>query len=133
MGSAMTHHPHAHMIVPGGGGVAGWQQPPDLMQAALLPARACSFKAVPASLLEKLAVAHATGKLTFFGAHAHLTDTQAFALFLAALRKTRWFVYAKRPFAGPKPVLAADAIGTGHRCRPVTPAGSAGVFFSVVL
>jgi hypothetical protein len=57
-------------------------------------------------MLTKLAAAHAAGKLQFFGAHAHLADAKAFAAFLASLRKTRWFVYAKRPFAGPKTVLA---------------------------
>jgi hypothetical protein len=57
-------------------------------------------------MLTKLAAAHAAGKLRFFGAHAHLTAAKAFAAFLAPLRKTRWFVYAKRPFAGPKTVLA---------------------------
>jgi hypothetical protein len=49
---------------------------------------------------------HAAGKLQFFGAHAHLATAKAFAGFLASLRRTRWFVYAKRPFAGPKAVLA---------------------------
>ena len=57
-------------------------------------------------MLEKLAAAHAAGKLAFFGEHAHLADAKAFAAFLAPLRRTRWFVYAKRPFAGPKAVLA---------------------------
>jgi hypothetical protein len=50
-------------------------------------------------MLEKLAAAHKAGRLTFFGAHAHLADTKAF-------KQTRWFVYSKRPFAGPKAVLA---------------------------
>ena len=57
-------------------------------------------------MLEKLTVAHAGGKLTFFGSHTHLTDADRFAAFLAPLRKTKWFVYAKRPFAGPTAVLA---------------------------
>src|SRR5438105_9489687 len=57
-------------------------------------------------MLTKLAVAHAAGKLQFFGAHTRLAGAKAFAAFLAPLRKTRWFVYAKRPFAGPKAVLA---------------------------
>jgi hypothetical protein len=57
-------------------------------------------------MLEKLAAAHKAGKLTFFGAQAHLADEKAFASFLAPLKRTRWFVYAKRPFAGPKAVLA---------------------------
>ena len=57
-------------------------------------------------MLEKLAAAHKAGRLTFFGEHAHLADTKAFAAFLAPLKRTRWFVYSKRPFAGPKAVLA---------------------------
>jgi hypothetical protein len=104
-GSAMTHHPHVHMIVPGGGlsldGSRWIACKPDFF----LPVRVLS-KLFRRLMLEKLAAAHAAGKLTFFGAHAHLAGTQAFALFLAPLRKTKWFVYAKRPFAGPKAVLA---------------------------
>ena len=57
-------------------------------------------------MLEKLAAAHAAGKLQFFGQHARLADADAFAAFLAPLRTTRWFVYSKRPFAGPQAVLA---------------------------
>jgi len=45
-------------------------------------------------------------KLVFFGEYAALVEPKAFRSFLAPLRKTRWFVYAKRPFAGPKAVLA---------------------------
>ena len=57
-------------------------------------------------MLEKLVAAHEAGQLIFFGTHAALADAEAFAAFLAPLRRTRWFVYAKRPFAGPKAVLA---------------------------
>jgi hypothetical protein len=57
-------------------------------------------------MLEQLAAAHAAGNLQFFGQHAHLADAAAFAAFLAPLRTTRWFVYSKRPFAGPQAVLA---------------------------
>jgi hypothetical protein len=57
-------------------------------------------------MLEKLAAAHEAGRLTLFGANAHLADTNAFAAFLAPLKRRRWFVYSKRPFAGPKAVLA---------------------------
>ena len=57
-------------------------------------------------ILEKLATAHADSKLVFFSANAHLTCPRAFAAFLAPLRKKRWFVYAKEPFAGPEQVLA---------------------------
>jgi hypothetical protein len=104
-GSAMTHHPHVHMIVPGGGlspdGTSWIAAKPSFF----LPVLVLS-KLFHRLMLEKLAAAHAVGKLTFFGAHAHLAGAQAFAAFLAPLWKTKWFVYAKRPFAGPKAVLA---------------------------
>jgi len=57
-------------------------------------------------MLEKLVAAHQAGKLQFLGSHAPLADATAFAALLAPLRNKRWFVYAKRPFAGPKAVLA---------------------------
>jgi len=70
-----------------------------------LPARVLS-KLFRRLMLEKLAVSHKRGKLTFFGEHAPLADPNAFAQFLKPLKRTRWFVYAKRSFAGPKAALA---------------------------
>jgi len=104
-GSAMTHHPHIHMVVPGGGLAKDGNRWVSCKPNFCLPVRVLS-KLFRRLMLTKLAAAHAAGKLQFFGAHAHLTATKAFAAFLAPLRKTRWFVYAKRPFAGPKAVLA---------------------------
>jgi Putative transposase/Transposase zinc-binding domain len=104
-GSAMTHHPHVHMIVPGGGLSLDGGRWIACKRGFFLPVRVLS-KLFRRLMLEKLAAAHTAGKLAFFGAHAHLAGTRSFALFLAPLRKTRWFVYAKRPFAGPKAVLA---------------------------
>ena len=122
-GSAMTHHPHVHCIVPGGGialatGEEG-ASPPTTTKAAtqdterwvacrpgfFLPVRVLSrlFRRL---FLEKLAAAHDHGCLRFFGDHVRLADRQQFAAFLAPLRKTEWVVYAKRPFAGPDAVLA---------------------------
>src|SRR5580704_6123294 len=57
-------------------------------------------------MLAKLLAAHAAGRLQFFGALAHLANHKAFRAFLAPLRRKRWYLYAKRPFAGPKAVLA---------------------------
>jgi len=54
----------------------------------------------------RFAAAYAAGKLGFFGAHAHLADAKAFAAFLAPLKRIRWFICSKRPFAGPQAVLA---------------------------
>jgi hypothetical protein len=104
-GSAMTHHPHVHMIVPGGGLSADGKRWIAARPNFFLPVLVLSrlFRRL---MLEKLVAAHKAGKLTFFGAHAHLAGDKTFAAFLAPLKRTRWFVYAKRPFAGPKAVLA---------------------------
>jgi hypothetical protein len=104
-GSAMTHHPHIHMIVPGGGLADDGNRWISCKPKFLLPVRVLS-KLFRHLMLTKLAAAHAAGQLQFFGVHAHLADAKAFAAFLAPLRKKRWFVYSKRPFAGPKAVLA---------------------------
>ena len=104
-GSAMTHHPHVHMIVPGGGVSPDGDRWIGCKPNFFLPVFVLSrlFRRL---MLEKLAAAHASGKLVFFGSHAHLSCPTAFAKLLAPLRKKRWFVYAKEPFAGPKQVLA---------------------------
>jgi hypothetical protein len=104
-GSAMTHHPHIHMIVPGGGIAldgTGWiAKRPNFLLPVMVLSRL--FRRL---MLERLKAAHAEGWLSFHGTLAHLADAEAFATYLAPLKKTRWFVYAKRPFAGPKAVLA---------------------------
>ena len=104
-GSAMTHHPHVHMIVPGGGLSPDGTSWTGCRRGFLLPVRVLS-KLFRRLMLEKLAAAHKAGKLRFFGEHAHLADADTFAAFLAPLKKTNWFVYSKRPFSGPKTVLA---------------------------
>jgi hypothetical protein len=104
-GSAMTHHPHVHMIVPGGGIALDGSQWIACKPGFFLPVRVLS-KLFRRLMLEKLAAAHAIGRLTFFGEHAGLRDPKAFAAQLAPLRKKNWFVYAKPPFAGPQAVLA---------------------------
>jgi hypothetical protein len=104
-GSTMTHHPHVHMIVPGGGisldGKRWVSCRPKFFLA--VPVLACLFRGL---FLHKLLAAHRAGRLTFFGTHAHLNNTRAFAAYLAPLHKTKWYVYGKRPFGGPKAVLA---------------------------
>ena len=104
-GSAMTHHPHVHMIVPGGGLSLDGSRWVAAIPRFFLPRHVLSdlFRA---RMLEKLLAAHAAGRLQFFGSHAHLANPKAFRAFLAPLRRKRWYIYAKRPFAGPKAVLA---------------------------
>src|ERR1700682_5147018 len=104
-GSAMTHHPHLHMIVPGGGLSMDGGRWIACKPNFLLPVRILS-KLFRRLMLEKLLAAHRAGRLQFLGSHAHLADAKTFAAFLAPLSKKRWFVYAKRPFAGPRAVLA---------------------------
>src|SRR5271156_5477146 len=104
-GSAMTHHPHLHMIVPGGGLSMDDSRWISCKPNFLLPVRVLS-KLFRRLMLEKLLAAHEVGSLQFLGSQAHLANARTFAAFLAPLSKKRWFVYAKRPFAGPKAVLA---------------------------
>jgi len=56
--------------------------------------------------LEGLEAAYRAGELSFFSSLADLEDPHAFGRYLAPLRRSEWVVYAKRPFAGPKQVLA---------------------------
>ena len=104
-GSAMTHHPHVHMIVPGGGIALDGERWVSCRPGFLLPVRVLSrlFRRL---FLAKLTEAHAAGRLKFFGDHAGLGERRAFVEFLVPLRRKKWFVYAKPPFAGPEAVLA---------------------------
>jgi hypothetical protein len=101
----MTHHPHVHMIVPGGGISLDGTHWVRCRPGFLLPVRVLSrlFRRL---FLTRLADAHAAGRLVFFGELDGLRKRTAFATYLAPLRKKKWFVYAKPPFAGPEAVLA---------------------------
>jgi putative transposase/transposase-like zinc-binding protein len=103
-GSAMTHHPHVHMIVPGGGFSLDGKSWVSCRPRFFLSVRVLSrlFRRL---FLEKLVAAHKAGELQFFNGHAALVNPQDFAAFLAPLRNTEWVVYSKRPFGGPKEVL----------------------------
>jgi hypothetical protein len=104
-GSAMTHHPHVHMIVPGGGLSTDGERWIACRPGFFLPVRVLSrlFRRL---VLDLLLEAHGEDRLKFFGEHAALACGQAFAAFLAPLRRSEWVVYAKKPFAGPEAVLA---------------------------
>jgi Putative transposase/Transposase zinc-binding domain len=104
-GSAMTHHPHVHGIVPGGGLSADGKSWVACRPGFFLSVRVLS-RLFRRRFLEELQQLHDRGKLDFFGQHATLADAAAYRAWLAPLRKTEWVVYAKRPFAGPQAVLA---------------------------
>jgi hypothetical protein len=104
-GSALTHHPHVHMIVPGGGLSDDGERWIACRPTFFLPVRVLSrlFRRL---FLKMLTMAHEADRLAFFGDNLALTDKRAFAAFLAPLRKAEWVVYAKKPFGGPHAVLA---------------------------
>jgi hypothetical protein len=103
-GSAMTHHPHVHMIVPGGGlsddGAKWIAAKPDFLVHVNVLRRLFRGK-----VLGLLTEAHAEGRLQFFGKLAPLADKKTFKRFLAPLRRIDWVVYCKDPFGGPEQVL----------------------------
>jgi hypothetical protein len=104
-GSALTHHPHVHCIVPGGGLSPDGQSWVSCQPGFFLPVRVLSrlFRRL---FLDKLEQAHASGRLAFFNDLAPLADAAAFRAHLTPLRRAQWVVYAKRPFGGPQAVLA---------------------------
>ncbi|RZL40976.1 MAG: IS91 family transposase, partial [Variovorax sp.] len=104
-GSAMTYHPHVHMIVPGGGIALDGTRWISSRPAFLLPVRVLA-KLFRRLFLARLMQLHDAGRLAFFGPLAPLADRQAFLDHLAPARKARWVVYAKPPFSGPRAVLA---------------------------
>jgi Putative transposase/Transposase zinc-binding domain len=104
-GSALTHHPHVHVIVPGGGLSPDGSRWIACRPGFFLPVRVLSrlFRRL---FLDGLAALRDAGCLAFFGDLTPLADKDAFDAALAPLRRSEWVVFAKRPFAGPQAVLA---------------------------
>jgi hypothetical protein len=104
-GSALTHHPHAHVIVPGGGLSQDGSRWIACKPGFFVPVRVLShlFRRL---LLDGLAALHKAGRLALLGGLAPLAENRAFDAALAPLHRSDWFVYAKKPFAGPQAVLA---------------------------
>ncbi|MFT7130755.1 MAG: hypothetical protein ACI89U_002882 [Gammaproteobacteria bacterium] len=104
-GSALTHHPHVHCIIPGGGFSTDEQRWIACRKGFFLPVRVLSrlFRRL---FLEKLNRAYRNGELKFFGHQSALNNSKEFTQALQPSREQEWVVYAKRPFAGPESVLA---------------------------
>ena len=101
-GSALTHHPHVHMIVPGGGVSLDGQRWVSL-PAGLLPAGARAVAAVPPAVSRKARRRPRRRAPALLSARsATLADRAAFAQYLAPSREVEWVVYSKRPFGGPE-------------------------------
>jgi hypothetical protein len=107
-GQALTHHPHLHCLVPGGGIAPDGKSWISCRPGFFLPVRVLSrmFRRLFLHYLNK---AFAAGELNFFSAHRHLHEPAAFQRHLVPVHNTDWVVYAKRPFAGPAQVL--DYVG----------------------
>jgi predicted RNA-binding Zn-ribbon protein involved in translation (DUF1610 family) len=104
-GSALTHHPHVHGIVPGGGLSPDGERWVACKPGFFLPVRVLS-RLFRRRFVEELEKVHRAGQLQFFGEYIELADAPVFAKWLAPMRACEWVVYAKRPFAGPTAVLA---------------------------
>lgn len=104
-GSALTHHPHVHGIVPGGGLASDGKSWVACRPGFFLPVRVLS-RLMRRRFIEELLRLHQDGRLRFFGELAALADGACFKKWLAPMRQCEWVVYAKRPFAGPEAVLA---------------------------
>ena len=104
-GSVLTHHPHVHGIVPGGGIAPDGKSWVACRPGFFLPVRVLS-RLMRRRFADELLRLHQTGRLRFFGALAGLADAAKFRQWLAPMRQCEWVVYAKRPFAGPQAVLA---------------------------
>jgi hypothetical protein len=103
-GSAMTHHPHVHMIVSGGGLAPDGTRWICSRENFLVHVHVLSAK-FRGKLLAMLRDAHDAGELKFFNTHSGLADRATFKRFLGPLRHIDWVVYCKAPFAGPEAVL----------------------------
>ncbi len=104
-GSAMTHHPHIHGIVPGGGLSMNHDKWIACKPNFFLSVRVLSrlFRRL---FLELLMQAYQEGKLHFFNNLSKIKSEKQFFYWMKPLKKKEWVVYAKKPFAGPKAVLA---------------------------
>jgi hypothetical protein len=104
-GQTLSHHPHVHCLVPGGGPSPDGSRWIACRPGFFLPVRVLSrlFRRL---FLEQLRGAFERGALGFFGDLAGLAEPEAFARRLRDLRCLDWVVYAKPPFAGPEQVLA---------------------------
>ena len=104
-GSAMTHHPHVHGVVTGGGFSMDGEQWVACKPGFFLPVRVLS-RLYRRLFLVKLTQAYQLNKLQFFAEQQVLKEEKHFMDWIKSLSQIEWVVYAKRPFAGPATVLA---------------------------
>ena len=103
-GQNLSHHPHVHCVVPGGGLSPDGSSWVSTRKGFFLPVRVLS-RLFRGKFLNSLQEAFAAGDLEFWGEQSHLADPEVFSSWINGHRKTDWVVYSKRPFAGPEQVL----------------------------
>jgi Putative transposase/Transposase zinc-binding domain len=103
-GQTLTHHPHLHIVVAGGGLSADGKRWIACRPNFFLPVKVLSrlFRRL---FLRALEQAFDAGNLQFFSALEPLRTPRAFLRYLAPLRSAEWVVYSKAPFDGPEHVL----------------------------
>jgi Putative transposase/Transposase zinc-binding domain len=103
-GQTLTHHPHIHCVVTGGG-----LSPDRLRWIHCRPGFFLSVRVLSRLFrrlfLEALQQAFDKQRLSFHGALAGLAQPKAFRDLTAPLRQCEWVVYAKPPFGGPQKVV----------------------------
>ena len=104
-GQTLTHHPHVHCLVLGGGVALDGKRWVEAKPKFLLSVHALS-KVFRRLFLEGLETAAGKGDLNVFGKLAPLAELEAFKDRMHALRRSPFVVYAKPPFGGPARVLA---------------------------
>ena len=104
-GQTLSHHPHIHCVVPGGGLSRDGRRWIAARPAFFLAVKPLA-KLFRGIFLDCLSAAFAAGKLSFFGDLAALADRARFDELIAAMRRVDWVVYCKKPFGGPERVLA---------------------------
>jgi hypothetical protein len=104
-GQTLTHHPHVHCLVPGGGVALDGRRWVASKPNFLLSVHALS-KTFRRLFLDGLQAAFQRGELGFFGDLAGLAGPSVFGERVGELRNSPFVVYAKPPFGGPERVLA---------------------------
>jgi len=104
-GQTLTHHPHVHCVVPGGGLSPDGTRWIACRPSFFLPVHVLS-RLYRRLVIEHLQAAFDAGRLRFFGDLARLAEARAFAVQIKRLRQINWVVYAKPPFGSPDQVLA---------------------------
>ena len=103
-GQNLSHHPHLHCVIPGGGLSADGARWVSCRTGFFLPVRVLS-RLFRGKFVTFLREAFASEQLVFCGHQQQLAQVEQFSALLRELSESEWVVYAKPPFGGPEQVL----------------------------